>query len=88
MVWADVLQACVMICGVTAIIVQGCINAGGFSEMLDLNRQHGRLTMFTSVVHLKNMYSWTTLLFSVQFVVSVLRKTVQTLYQNIEIIYC
>ncbi|XP_043205678.1 sodium-coupled monocarboxylate transporter 1-like [Amphibalanus amphitrite] len=46
-VWADVLQACVMVCGVTAIIVQGCINVGGFSEMLDVNRQHGRLTMFT-----------------------------------------
>ena len=51
-VWADVLQACVMVCGVTAIIVQGCINAGGFSEMLDVNRRHGRLTMFTSVTQL------------------------------------
>ena len=46
-VWADVLQAVVMVCGVTAIIVQGCINVGGFSEMLGVNRQHGWLTMFT-----------------------------------------
>ena len=46
-VWADVLQAGIMVCGVTAIIVQGCINVGGFSEMLDVNRRHGRLTMFT-----------------------------------------
>ena len=46
-VWADVLQASVMMCGVLAIIIQGCINVGGFSEMLEVNRKHGRLTMFT-----------------------------------------
>ena len=46
-IWADVLQAGVMVAGVLAIIIQGCINVGGFSEMLDVNRQHGRLTLFT-----------------------------------------
>ena len=46
-IWADVLQAGIMVAGVLAIIVQGCINVGGFSEMLDINRQHGRLELFT-----------------------------------------
>ncbi|XP_043233659.1 sodium-coupled monocarboxylate transporter 2-like [Amphibalanus amphitrite] len=46
-IWADVLQAGVMVAGVLAIIIQGCINVGGFSEMLDVNRLHGRLTLFT-----------------------------------------
>ncbi|XP_037078337.1 sodium-coupled monocarboxylate transporter 1-like [Pollicipes pollicipes] len=46
-IWADVMQALVMISGVLSIIIQGCINVGGFSQMLAVNREHGRLTMFT-----------------------------------------
>lgn len=46
-IWADVLQAVIMVIGVLAIIIQGCVNVGGFTQMMDINREHGRLTMFS-----------------------------------------
>ena len=37
-VWADVLQASIMAAGMVAIIVQGAINVGGFTNIFTIQR--------------------------------------------------
>ena len=46
MVWADVLQSLIMAAGMVAIIVQGAINVGGFTNIFTINAQHDRMNVF------------------------------------------
>ncbi|XP_066266079.1 sodium-coupled monocarboxylate transporter 1-like isoform X1 [Branchiostoma lanceolatum] len=44
--WTDTFQVCVMIAGFLAVIIQGCLQLGGISEVWEVNRQGGRLEFF------------------------------------------
>ena len=46
MVWADVLQAVIMAAGMVAIVVQGAINVGGFTNIFHISSHHDRLNLF------------------------------------------
>lgn len=60
-VWADVFQTFIMFAGIIAIILQGSVNVGGFSQIMDISREHGRLTMFTwKLDPLQRMNFWNT----------------------------
>ena len=45
-IWTDVLQCILMFLGVAIVIVQGCIELGGFSEAIRITQEGGRLKLF------------------------------------------
>lgn len=42
MIWSDVLQAVVMVAGMLAVIIRGCVMQGGFDNVIEIARQGGR----------------------------------------------
>ncbi|XP_069103671.1 sodium-dependent multivitamin transporter-like [Argopecten irradians] len=45
-IWTDVFQCAVMFCGIAGIIVKGCMVAGGFDRVFEINGKVGRLNYF------------------------------------------
>ncbi|XP_060080393.1 sodium-dependent multivitamin transporter-like, partial [Ylistrum balloti] len=45
-IWTDVFQCLVMYCGIAGIIIKGCMVAGGFGRVFEINGQLGRLNYF------------------------------------------
>ncbi|KAI0210157.1 Sodium-coupled monocarboxylate transporter 1 [Lamellibrachia satsuma] len=45
-IWADVFQAFVIICGMFAIVIQGVLNIGGLAKIWEISDKGGRLEMF------------------------------------------
>lgn len=45
-VYADSLQAFVMVFGVLAIVIQGCISQGGLDKVLDIAYHGDRMELF------------------------------------------
>ncbi|ELU17365.1 hypothetical protein CAPTEDRAFT_109264 [Capitella teleta] len=45
-VWSDVVQAFIILFGILAVIIQGCISVGGFKAIFDLNSQGDRLHFY------------------------------------------
>ncbi|CAH1111191.1 unnamed protein product [Psylliodes chrysocephalus] len=45
-IWADVLQSVTMVVVSVAIIIYGCIEAGGVGNVIDINKANGRLEFF------------------------------------------
>nr|XP_002734548.2 PREDICTED: sodium-coupled monocarboxylate transporter 1-like [Saccoglossus kowalevskii] len=45
-IWTDVFQISIMFAGLLAVIIQGSIQLGGFSEIWQINKQGGRIEFF------------------------------------------
>ena len=44
--WTDVLQAIVMVAGLTAVAISGTVQIGGVNKVLVVNDNYGRLNFF------------------------------------------
>ncbi|XP_030839685.1 sodium-coupled monocarboxylate transporter 1-like [Strongylocentrotus purpuratus] len=45
-IWTDVFQMCIMVCGLLAVIIKGSIDLGGFSNVLRIVGEGNRLNLF------------------------------------------
>ena len=45
-VWNDSFQSVVMMVGIVAVLIKGCLVVGGIGPVWDLNEQFGRLNFF------------------------------------------
>ncbi len=41
--WADTLQAVIMVAGLIAMLIRGCAKLGGIEEVFRIAEEHGRL---------------------------------------------
>ncbi len=48
--WADTLQAFIMIAGLIALLIRGCTKLGGIDEVFRRAEEHGRLQHWEYVV--------------------------------------
>ena len=46
MIWTDVFQATIMVCGLIIVAVKGSIEVGGLSKVWEINKKFGRLDIF------------------------------------------
>ncbi|KAF0307766.1 Sodium-coupled monocarboxylate transporter 1 [Amphibalanus amphitrite] len=66
-VWADVLQAAIMAAGMIAMIVQGAINVGGFTNIFTINAEHQRMTFFDFTLNPWQRHNFWNLFFGTLF---------------------
>ncbi|XP_037080770.1 sodium-coupled monocarboxylate transporter 1-like [Pollicipes pollicipes] len=66
-IWTDVLQAIVMAAGMVAIIIQGAINVGGFTNIFYINAEHQRLTFFDFTLNPWQRHNFWNLFFGTLF---------------------
>ena len=51
-IWTDIIQAFIMLCGIVAIVIRGGIAVGGIEEIWKLNQQGARLNFYELVSNL------------------------------------
>ncbi|XP_078385205.1 sodium-coupled monocarboxylate transporter 1-like [Cetorhinus maximus] len=62
-VWTDVLQICVMLAGLLALLIQGLIQVGGFEKVWRIAKHGGRLNFFDFDPDPRRRHTfWTTIL--------------------------
>ncbi|XP_050416932.1 sodium-coupled monocarboxylate transporter 1 [Patella vulgata] len=67
-IWTDVFQTLVMIAGMLAVFIQGCINSGGIAEIWRISDRGGRISFFDFNPDPHIRHSFWTLIVGIYFV--------------------